>query len=226
MVDYPTLRADRAALDVFVAQLALGSAPRDRENAQHAFWLNAYNALVLWTVLEDGLDETGASVMDVDGWLPIRGSGFFFERAYVIQGMPTSLWEIEHERLRGRVMDYRDHAALNCAGRSCPPLRPELYSQKDIQDQLDDQMGRWLADQVRGARFDGETVVFSPIFSWYAHDFEFLSAGDDLCTLAARHSVGGRRERFKSAANAGCPHSFFEYDWSLNDATRPAPSGE
>ena len=52
LVYYRVLRAERGRLDAFVASLAnvsIESAPRD---AQIAFWLNAYNALVLKTVVD------------------------------------------------------------------------------------------------------------------------------------------------------------------------------
>src|SRR4051812_2549295 len=51
-VYYRALKADRARLDAYINSLAtadLQSLPRD---GQVAFWLNAYNALVLQTVVE------------------------------------------------------------------------------------------------------------------------------------------------------------------------------
>src|SRR6187397_2283771 len=51
-VYYRALRQDRRLLDAYVNGLAtasIGSAPRDE---QLAFWLNAYNALVLRTVID------------------------------------------------------------------------------------------------------------------------------------------------------------------------------
>lgn len=219
LVDYDRLEAERAALDDFVAWIAR---PRrvPRSNMQHAFWLNAYNALVLYAVLED---ERPDSVLDVDGWMPSPGSGFFCERAFLVQGRPVSLWEIEHERLRGRVMDYRDHAAMNCASRSCPPLRDEMYDLRSLGTQLKDQMTRWVDDDARGVRIEDGQAVFSPIFDWFAWDFGFLTAGDDLCTTAARFATGPKARRLEALAEEGCPHTFFAYDWTLNDASGTNP---
>jgi hypothetical protein len=214
-VDYDVLEEGREALDDYVAWI---SRPKrvQRANTQHGFWLDAYNALVLYAVLEDGRP---ASVKDVPGWIPVGGSGFFLERAFLVQGMPTSLWEIEHERLRGRVMDFRDHAALNCASRSCPPLRAGLYARTPKIDKLlKEQMETWVADEARGVRIEDGQAVFNPIFDWFDHDFRFLNNGDDLCTTVARFSTGERRAALESLAAEGCPHTFFEYDWSLNVA--------
>jgi hypothetical protein len=216
LVDYDALEARRGSLDAYVAWIARDRARVDRENTQHAFWLNAYNALVLYGVLHD---DRPASVLDVDGWLPFEGSGFFYERAFIVQREPVSLWEIEHERLRGRVMDFRDHAALNCASRSCPPLRGELYRVQGLEEQLRDQMGRWIDDDARGVRIEDGQAVFNPIFDAFAWDFSFLSAGEDLCTLTSRFAASEKAAQLVRLAEAGCPHRFFEYDWSLNDAS-------
>ncbi len=217
LVDYDALEANRGPLDAYVAWLARPRRHRDRDAPRHALALNAYNALVLYAVLEDGRP---ASVRDVDGWLPVSGSGFFYERAFLIEGQPTSLHELEHEWLRGKVMDYRDHAALNCASRSCPPLRGELYQQGGLPRQLDEQMERWVADDVRGVRIEGDEAVFSPIFSWFGWDFSLFTAGDDLCTTAASYATGEKKAALRRLAREGCPHRFFAYDWSLNDASR------
>jgi hypothetical protein len=217
-VDYELLRKRRKSLDRFVAWLATDEAHISKKAKQrHAYWLNAYNALVLYQVLER---DTPASVLDVDGWLPQPGSGFFLETAFVVGGEELSLSEIEHERIRMMELDYRDHAAMNCASMSCPPLRNELYSTPELQGQLRDQMERWVADDARGVRIEGDVAVFNPIFDWFARDFLFTSAGMTICELGASYAVDDKRRALEKLADAGCPHRFFEYDWSLNQTPR------
>lgn len=214
-VDYDLLEAERGALDAYVAWIARPRARRERDAPRHAFALNAFNALGLFAVLQDGRP---ASVVDRDGWLWWEGSGFFYERAFLLEGQPTSLHEVEHEWLRGKVMDYRDHAALHVPARSSPPLRPELYVQGGLGPQLDDQMARWVADDVLGVRVEGDVAVFSAVFAEHAWDFEFLTAGDDLCTTAARFAVGEKKAALERLARAGCPTRFMDVDTSLDDA--------
>lgn len=216
LVDYDRLEQDRAVLDAYVAWLGREPAHGTPNATRHAFWLNAYNALVLYAVLENGRPD---SVMDVDGWLPFSGSGFFYEQAFLVDGEWVSLWDIEHERLRMRLLDYRDHAALNCASRSCPPLRNQLYTPVDLQWQLKDQMTRWIEDPERGVRVEDGGAEFSALFQWYARDFEFWSGGDDLCTIAARFAKGEQKAQLEKLAARGCPRRFKDYDWSLNDAS-------
>lgn len=210
LVDYDALSADREPLDRYVAWLATPEAwPGKVTRDWHAQYLNAYNALVLFQVLERGRP---ASVRDV----PFR---FFHWTQFQIGEEWLTLSEIENERIRWKEMDVRDHAALNCASMSCPPLRPELYRAVDLPKQLDEQWRRWINDEQRGVRLEGDKAVFNPIFEWYARDFEFFSAGVDICTLAAAVTENPRkRKTLYDLAAKGCPHEVFEYDWALNDA--------
>ena len=137
----------------------------------------------------------------------------------ILQKQALSLAEIENERVRHSMLDYRVHAALNCGSRSCPPLRASLYTQRGLQMQLREQMGRWINDP-RGLEIDPDgNLVFNPIFKWFERDFTFWSAGKDLCEIAARHAKGYLSTDLLKRSREGCAHTYFEYDWSLNTAT-------
>lgn len=224
LVDYDKLEANRGPLDEYVAWIGKYRRP-PRSNQRHAFMLNAYNALVLYQVLERGRP---ASVQDVDGWLPKPGSAFFYETAFLVDGTPTSLDEIGTEYLRFKQLDYRDHAAMNGASRSSPPLRPSLYDTTHVEKQLREQMMRWVADDARGVRVEDGVAVFSPIFDWYGYDFDFQTQGDDLCSIASRFAAGAKKLALRKASAVGCPHRYFEFDDALNDGSgepsAPAPS--
>lgn len=217
-VDYDVLEADRAALDGYVAWLGTEGAWEGRLNKDwHAQYLNAYNALTIFQVLVRGRP---ASVLDVPSIVPVSGFGFFYATDFKLDNEELSLAEIEHERLRQKELDYRDHAALNCASRSCPPLRNELYRTPQLNEQLQNQMERWVADDERGVRVVDGAVVMSPLFDWYNRDFEFGSIGQNVCEVAAQFAEGEKRAVLKRLAGEGCPHTTFEYDWSLNDSSR------
>ena len=51
LVYYRTLKGDRARLDAFVSSIQNTSLEAASREAQIAFWLNAYNALVLQTII-------------------------------------------------------------------------------------------------------------------------------------------------------------------------------
>jgi hypothetical protein len=97
-------------------------------------------------------------------------------------------------------------------------MRPELYRREGLHEQLDDQMTKWVMDDARGVRFDGDKALFNPIFDWYARDFSFFSVGEDLCTIAAQFATGDKKKTLERLAGMGCPHEFYPFDWALNEA--------
>lgn len=218
-VDYGLLEQKRGPLDDYVSWMANSRAWRlERPVDRVDEFLNAYNALVLYQVLERGRPS---SVLDVKGWIPVPGARFFATTQFKLGREWVSLSEIEHERVRQTALDYRVHAAMNCGARSCPPMRRDLYGKKSLNLQLREQMARWVNDD-RGLWFDGDVVVFNPIFEWYERDFTFWSAGLDLCEVASRYATVERQKKLQAASKAGCPHRFFEYDWRLNDESATA----
>lgn len=215
-VDYDLLESERHILDEYVAWLGTDEAWKGRTTKDwHARYLNVYNTLVLFQVLERGRP---ASVLEPRRILPIDGAAFFVETQFNLgENEWLSLSEIEHERIRQKELDIRDHAAINCASMSCPPLPDQLYRPVALHSQLDDQMTRWVMDEQRGLRIEPGRVLFNPIFEWYARDFEFWTAGLDLCAIAAQYATGKRQSQLQALSGQGCPHAFFEYDWRLND---------
>ncbi|HUF79234.1 MAG TPA: DUF547 domain-containing protein [Thermoanaerobaculia bacterium] len=213
-VDYAALKRDRADLDAFLRGLArarpAGPAQVERKADALAFWINAYNGVVVHHVLDryPGID----SVKSVDG--------FFDELTFPVAGEELTLDEIE---ARGLALgDPRVHFAVVCASTSCPDLRGEPYTAVDIEPQLRDQTRRFLSDRSKGLRYDpgADTLWLSSIFKWYAGDF---TGGSTVVAFFARGGVLewvkehappeiARRLRGKKPAVR-----YMEYDWGLND---------
>lgn len=213
-VDYEELEKQRGVLDEYVAWIAHSRAWRlERPVDRPADYLNAYNALVLYQVLERGRPD---SVLNVTGWLPVPGARFFKTTQFKVGRERVTLSEMMHERIRNAMLDYRVHAAMTRASMSSPPMRNELYVRRSLVVQLRHQMTRWMNDE-RGVRFDGHVPVFNSIFREYARDFEFWSAGQSLCEIASRNAAGELRQRLLGADATGCKHRFAEHDWALND---------
>jgi hypothetical protein len=213
-VHYTRLQKNRKPLDKYVAWLHSTKAWRGaRPTERHADWLNTYNALVLFQVLERGIPE---SVTQVTGWFGGPGARFFSGTHFRVGPEKMSLNEIKHERIRMSELDFRSHAAMTDATASSPPMQRQLYNKFNLPRQLRAQFGRWVDDTERGIRIEEGRALFNPIFETYARDFEFMSAGTDLCTLAARYASGKRVAQLEALAEQGCPHGYFTYDWSLN----------
>jgi len=206
-VDYRGIE-DRALadLDAYLGRLAepwpAGMSPA----ATKAALINAYNALTVRWIL------TNYPVASI--W---RTDDPFHARRHTLDGKRVSLDDIE-SRLRG-MGDPRIHAALVCAARSCPPLRREAYVAERLDEQLDDNARRWLADETLNAFHpERKSAEISPIFKWYAADFR------------AAGGVEGFLERFGPIGRTaflrgtGVRLAYRSYDWALND-TSPLSAG-
>ncbi len=215
-VDYAKLKQDHATLDRYLAALhavkpdELASWTRDQ---QYAFWINAYNAHCVALVVSKHPVE---SIKDIGGLF-----SSVFEKEFI--DMPAlhplrkakklSLDDIEHEILRPKFKDSRTHAAVNCASLSCPPLRPEAFVAERLDEQLDEQVKRWLADPARN-EFDetNSRIRVSKIFDWYEEDF--VRDGGSIVGWIAKHAPEREAAWLKDAK---VRVEFLDYSWKLND---------
>lgn len=174
-----------------------------------ALYINLYNAKILETVL---LGNPRGSIKDLS-----RGLNPFeiFSRAGLnFDQKSISLNDLE-KRLREEFKDPRVHFAVNCASKSCPPIRPEPYLAATLDAQLDDSARKYLASPgAVEARTDGgkTKIVTLKIFVWYADDFK--ATGGVLAFIrkfgppAAADAIAGGKAKL----------DFADYDWSLNAA--------
>ncbi len=217
-VRYAALKEHSDELKTFASQLAATS-PENRPElfptpqAQMAYWINAYNAFVLYEVT---LNYPVESVRDMK-----FGFGFlFFKRTrFLAGGKRYSLDDIEHGILRQRYADSRVHFALNCASRSCPPLGREPFLPGKLNEQLEQAAREFMAQQ-ENVWMRGDVLFLSAIFDWYREDFvRAAKRGAGKATVVdyvVRYlppEVAAQVEKRRP------PVEFYNYDWSLNDAT-------
>ncbi|MHC4938872.1 MAG: DUF547 domain-containing protein [Planctomycetota bacterium] len=160
-VDYEAI--PRTELNRFVAMLARfgpQTTPElfPTEPDRLAYWINAYNAVVIHQVLERWPIESVGK----------KKAQFFYWTRYVVDGKPRSLYAIENDIIRKRFDEPRIHFALNCASTSCPRLPSEPFVPAKLENQLKRETDRFLAEHVS---LEGETLYLSKIFEWYAEDF-------------------------------------------------------
>lgn len=179
-----------------------------------AYFLNAYNALAMYAVLERGLPANTL----LSGF---PGSIYHGDK-FPVGGKATTLHDLEQ-----RIREYEDprvHFALNCMSNSCPPLRREAYSGEALDGQLKDQGNRYLNDP-RGAVAgqDGQVDV-SRIFKMYEGDFldayRKKTGKSDATLLEAAREYAPESSPLKSATGV----RIMKYDWSLNRAPATQPS--
>lgn len=204
-VDYRGLKEkDLPKLDAYVSTLAAPWPADMTADARKAALINAYNALAVRWIIEHYPVASIQATRDP-----------FTAARHRLNGEMLSLDQTE-----GRLRDMGDpriHAAVICAARSCPPLRGEAYVAERVDQQLDDNTRRWLANGALN-EFDpaAKRARVSPIFQWYAGDFGSEAL---LRAFLRRYAPGGRGE-FLSDPSARLEYQ--GYDWGLNEATDAA----
>ncbi len=225
-IDYAALKTDRTALDGYldrIAKLPADAVAKMERAEQMAFWINAYNAWTLRTI--------------VDAY-PIAGSGLSGLRfpknsirqlsdpwgtKHPIAGAQRSLDDLEHKILRAQFKDPRIHSAVNCASVGCPPLRLEAFAAATLEAQLDDQMRKFLADPKRNLVDPAKKKIeLSSIFDWFGEDFgtKATGAAGERALLAWIEKYG--KPEWKEFLSKFDPDDvdFLDYDWALNDVVQ------
>jgi hypothetical protein len=222
-VDYDAVLLEGSGLRRFVATLGrIGphSTPErfSTEPERLAYYINAYNALTLFGVVDNWPID---SVQDVHGWLdPRAGFGFFYGLRFPLDGRATNLYDLENEVIRGFV-DARIHAAINCASRSCPALRPFAFEPVRLDDQLD-LVTRDFCSNPLHVRVDEEAqeIQLSAIFEWYQPDFEEharrLGRPATIIDFILGFATPEVAIAVAEARDADFKVVFQPYDWSLN----------
>lgn len=221
-VDYAALARQPADLDHYydlIAAYSPDATPALFPSRQHelAYWINAYNAGAMRTVLRY---YPIASVGDVDGWLPGRG-GFFFLQRLTFGGATTNLYYLENSVVRERYRDPRVHFALNCASGGCPHLPRTAFTGAELDAQLDAATRRFVAEP-RNLRVDHaeRAVYLSSIFKWYESDFIDWPPlggrpGVTLLDYILLYSTPTQAAELRRATTYDL--RFVPYDWKLND---------
>lgn len=228
-VDYEALGASpeaRLALTQYMATLDLVHPDQLESSAERlAYWLNAYNAGVLFGVLDVwGGDPT---------YRVTNAALIFFDRpGYKFAGQTLTLNQIEHVIIRGDFennafdnteaeqkdalrslhaslwadtpIDARIHVAVNCASLGCPNLpamSPYAYRADLLEAQLTTAAVTFANNPGKGAGPNG----ISQLFNWYEVDWVRSYGSPKAFLEAHRDSLDGV-----------ALDKFIVYDWTLN----------
>ncbi len=227
-VYYGALKAERGRLDRYLADL---NGPAAIEHAtgtrgqQLAFWLNAYNAFVLRTVLNNYPIRGKASMYPADSIRQIPGA---FERVtHRAAGRTVTLDAIEKEILDA-FGDARVFLALGRGAVGGGRLRSEAYDGAKLEAQLS-AVAAEAVNRKEVVRIDtvANQLVVSPLFSWREAAFvgalaERAPAAFEqrspleraVLALIEPHLVGSEAEFLDRNQFS---MTFSEFDWRLND---------
>lgn len=217
--DYARLKAERTKLDAYLASLQAVTPEelaRWDEKQRFAYWINAYNAFCIQRVVDD---YPLKSIRKLDGAFGIKtvfDKPFIPLRAHHPDGTQDllALNDIEHKILRKKFKDARLHAAINCASKSCPPLRNEAFTAAKLDAQLSEQMRAFVADPLRNTIDpDKKELAVSEIFQWFEEDFE--RDAKSVKEYLVRYAAPEKAEFIRAAKLR-----HLDYDWDLNDVPK------
>jgi hypothetical protein len=216
-MNYKALKADdKKTLDELRRQMAQVEVAALSRNDQLAYWINLYNISVVDVVVEH---YPVASIKDISTD-PILRLNVFKKDSVLTKKGAMSLNDVENDKLRDGFKDPRIHFAINCAARSCPPIRPEPFSGEDVSNQLDDQVRKFLNGPhgVRLEKSNGVLMVHTTkIMDWFKADFEKWGGG--RAAFIIRNVDSDKRAELEKAASQ-VDFAFDDYDWKLNDASK------
>lgn len=206
-IDFSGLSADRHELEgylTYVSKVSPESNPeffRDDES-KLAFYLNAYNALAIYNLIQHGVPKDNDSL-----WKRLK---LFYFTKYKVSGVNTSLYRLETDILRP-MGDPRVHVALNCGARSCPRLPQEPFNSKTLNQTLEERAHEFF-NESRNVEIDPEkkTVRFSEILKFFTKDF--LKKAPSLIAYVNQY----RNEKIPEDYQV----QFIKYDWTTNSQPR------
>ncbi len=203
-VDFRGIAADPEALNRYVAFVwAVGPDTHPAlfpdADSRLAHYINSYNALSMYTVIEKGIPEALDSLT--------KRAGFFVLTGITVGGEETNLYDYESDVIRA-LGEPRIHFALNCMAVSCPRLPQLPFSAERLDAELERETVRFFAEQ-RNLRVDpaSRTVFLSEIVEDFFPE-DFLAVAPSLIAYVNRYVDPDIPADF---AVEGIP-----YDWTIN----------
>jgi hypothetical protein len=197
---------DLASAVAYIASTSPESNPSlfaNRE-ARLAYYINAYNALAMFNVIDSGMPRSLAGLQKL---------AFFWVKKFTIGGRSMSLYALENDVIRP-MRDERVHFALNCMSISCPRLPRKPFTSGNLDGELAAAARLFFSEKRNLAiSTDAREVKVSEILKFYREDF--LRTSPDLIAYINRHMEAKIPQGYKV--------DFIDYDWTINDS-RKVPS--
>jgi len=227
LVYYRALRSDRSGLDGYVASLATENVSSVSRDEQIAFWINAYNAIVLRTVIDNY--PIGQRSSDVPAGSIRQIPGAFDRTEHRVARQLVTLDQIEQAILT-KFDDPRIFLSLGRGAVGSPRLRSEPFTRERLEIQLAEAARECTEDSqcIQVDRLENR-ISISSIFSWREADFVRAYADRADPVFSARSPIERavlalvspellRTERPFVSANT-FEIRYLSFDWTLNDLT-------
>lgn len=224
LVDYASLQKDRTTLDSYIdsiGSVSPQSHPERFASSSHqlAYWINAYNALVLRGIID---------AYPVDSVKDIKLlNGFFNRQTWNVGGRFLTLDTIENDIIRPRFNEPRIHFVLNCGAKSCPPLENRAFTGTSLEDRLDKALMRFIASEDF-FYLQEDRLILSKIIDWYRTDFHHQTPSNSsqntvIDPLISYFIPYADPSMIDLLRHPTLNVEFMDYDWSLNEQRTPSP---
>lgn len=201
LVDYQGIAKNSGQLDQLVKELAeIDLSQLSDPAVEKAFWINAYNILVIDAVVAS---YPLKSPQDV--------GGFFDRNKHVVGGEEMTLNDLERKKLLDKFQDPRLHFVLVCAAVGCPQLVPNAYTPRALSRLIDERTRITLNNSFHvNVNKEAKSVGVSELFKWYKD--EFTKNGTSIIQYINQFRRMNIPEDYQV--------TYITYDWSLNDQAR------
>jgi hypothetical protein len=231
-VNYSSIATNRTLLAASLAELAPAWPDANNWNASEffAFFINAYNALVVNVIVERACERDvfgrcaaltsirlAASLFSGSIWN--KNAGTVLGRNWTLAQLEDTLRDPPANGFAGVARDARVHGALVRAAVGSPNLATAAFEPASLDVALNASMRQFLADPAKGFDFANDTniVHLSSVFSMYAGDF--LPSPIDFALRFVNEST--RELVAQRAADGGQQVSFLQFNWNLNGSPMP-----
>jgi len=195
-VDYKDIHKNPESLHKLYRMISNVDLTNKSDAEIKAFYINAYNLLVIKQVVER---------YPIDN--PLNVDGFFDQFKHTVAGKSLTLDELEKGTLYKKYPDPRIHFVVVCAAKGCPKIIDTAYKPETLDSQLKKKtistLNRGYFIRVYDQR---DLVEVSKIFEWYQDDF--LKENKSILEFINKY----RKEKIPSTYKV----DYYEYDWSLN----------
>ena len=229
LVYYRALQSSRGGLDRYVASLNVSTATHDAWSREQkmAFWVNAYNALVLQTIVNRYPIRGTSGAYPASSIRQIPGA--FDQTKHRVAGRSVTLDEIEKTVL-APFNEPRLALALGRGAVGSGRLRSEAYTAARLPEQLESIQAEFVTRQ-RLLKVDRAAGLVTPtaILSWHEAEFVAAYGGKAGERFAARSPIERALVAFIMPNLLPLEREFLEenrfkvtfqdFDWRLNDLT-------
>jgi hypothetical protein len=230
-VYYRALKSDRSRFDRYIASLDVSTAAYDAWSREQkiAYWINAYNAFVLKTIIDNYPIRGGSKEFPVNSVRQIPGA--FEKLPHRAAGRTVTLDEIDKTILA----ELKEPRALLALGRGSiggGRLHSEAYASVRLDEQLKKVQSECVTRKECVTIDTQGTLAVTPLFGW--REAQFIDTlGQELASHPGRTPLERAILRLITPYVLPMEREFLAenkfkltyqpYDWRLNDLTGGMP---